>query len=363
MNCTFDPTLFPYEYISPTGETIVEGISVTVPLPNNQPDTQLCVFNTSKCLNSSSCCHETPLVKSLTATTFLPPLITFLVGYLLGLYILRFSNIQKKWGVTGGLGLNATTTDEQKLKQKEKFTNMTERNKCFYKIFIGFFALLYIGSIVALVMEAVIMPASIQESLPPADRSSQLAITSFLAPIEEIFSFLEDTMTVKVGYAVASMNYSELNALLHIGVLGGVGSGLIAFLMTTFIAYYPSTAEAVLNPSHKSNQILIDGGCSLVPTTQELLIHAKTYWMLLTLSWIPKFASKSIFGFFVGAGKFLPFLFASIVQATVPITLWFLLKDVMPPLTALGELSDGRWCCLLLFGDGCVVCGCLEMVC
>ena len=133
-------------------------------------------------------------------------------------------------------------------------------------------------------------------------------------------------------------------------MIGGVFSGFLAFLFTTFIGFFHGTSEAVLNPSHASNQLLINGGCTLVPTTEQILIHAHTYWMLLTLSWIPKFASKAIFGFLVGAGQMLPFVIASIVQATVPITLWFVLKETMPPLTALG-ISYGTqdWVLAIIF--------------
>jgi len=196
MNCTFDPSHSPYKYFDPSNNIILEGISVTVPLPNNQSDIELCVYNTSGfCLTSSSCCKETSFVDHATANQWVPPLLTFFIGYSLGLFFLRFSGIRQRWGVTGPLGLGAlhSKKDYQQMETQGGGKNKTKLQI----LFIVIVGLLYICSIFALVAEAVIMPASIQESLPPADRSSQLAMQSFLAPIEEIFSFIEDTMYVK----------------------------------------------------------------------------------------------------------------------------------------------------------------------
>ena len=336
MNCTFDPSRNPFKYFDLDRNVILEGVAVAVDTDTPEGTIQLCVYNTTACLTSHNCCEETSFVDAATTGTWVPPLVTFVIGYALCIVFAK-QNLMTRWGVTGPMGFGAIQPKKS-----------TAPKTTLQKVMVGTFVLLYFCSICALVAEAVIMPASIQESLPPADRSSQLAMRSFLAPVEEIFSFLEDTMTVKVGYAVAAMNYSELNALLHIGVFGGAISGFLAFVFTTFVAFFSGTSAAVLNPSHASNQVLIDGGCSLVPTTEQILAHAHTYWVLLTLSWIPKFAAKAVFGFLVGAGRLLPFVFASIVQATVPITLWFVLKETMPPLDALG-ISYGTADWLLAF--------------
>ncbi len=339
LNCTFDPLRFPYAYRNATGGVVPRGRPVAVPMPHGQPDARLCLFNASSCGSAdagggsgavNACCEETAFVEHATANVFLPPLVTFLCGFLASRVLV--GRYKTKWGVTGRMGFAAATDQGTRIPN----TTTATASSCWRIFLIVLVALIYFASIMAVVAEAVIMPQQIQASLPPADRSAQLAMQSFLAPVQEIFAFLEDTMTVKVGYAVAAMNYSELNALLHIGVIGGAVSGVAAFLLMVWVAFYNTTAEAVLNPSHASNQQLIDDGCALVPTTAHLLAHARTYWVLLTLAWIPNFAAKSVFGFLVGAGHLAPMMFAMIVQATVPIGLWFTLKDRMRPLTALG---------------------------
>eukprot|EP00944_MAST-04C_sp_MAST-4C-sp1_P015495 g15495.t1 len=174
-----------------------------------------------------------------------------------------------------------------------------------------------------MVIESVIMPKSKQKTLTPTDRASQSAMDAFLTPIHEIFGFIEDTMTVKVGYAIASRRYHDLNILLNVSVLGGLLCAAAAFLAMLGIALNDSLAGWVLNPSEKSNQALIDDGCTFIPSTKALLRNARIYWILSTVTWIPSFMSKGLAGFFVGILELFPYLFPGIIQAVVPISLWF----------------------------------------
>ena len=91
----------------------------------------------------------------------------------------------------------------------------------------------------------------------------------------------------------------------------------------------------------KSNQILIKNGCTLVPSTNDILQNAKVYWMLKSLMWIPSFMSKGLAGFFIGILELFPNLFPGIINAVVPISLWFGLLSYTDiyPLTILGISS------------------------
>ena len=143
-------------------------------------------------------------------------------------------------------------------------------------------------AILAVVFEATIMPKSIQTNLSPPDRAAQLAMASFLEPVKEIFAFLEDAMIIKVGYAIAAGRYRELNALLHISIIGGAMCGLVAFVAMAIIAFNDASANVLLNPSAVPNQRIIDSGCSLIPTAAQILIKARPYWLLISASWIPQ---------------------------------------------------------------------------
>jgi hypothetical protein len=183
--------------------------------------------------------------------------------------------------------------------------------------------LLFWASIAALIAESTIMPLQIQTRLTPADRSAQLAMTSFLTPIAEVFAFLEDSMTVQVGYAIARNDHSQLNALLQISIWGGAACGLAAFLLMLAFSTSESSAAALLNPSNGPNAALIAAGCDLVPTTEELLGSARVYWLLTASTWVPQFMSKGVAGFLLGTFQVPSYLFPLVVQASVPIGLWF----------------------------------------
>ena len=48
-----------------------------------------------------------------------------------------------------------------------------------------------------------------------------LAATAFLTPVEEVFAFLEDTVVIRVNYAVSAQRYDELGVILRWGFFGG----------------------------------------------------------------------------------------------------------------------------------------------
>ena len=139
---------------------------------------------------------------------------------------------------------------------------------------IGAFVVVFMAAISTVVAEAVIMPKSIQETLEPADRSAQLAMQSFIAPLEEIFQFIEDTMLVKVGYAIAAKQYTKINFLLHIGRDRRPAVRCLRLRHHPHYFLLGARGDFFINPSHASNALLINEGCSLIPSTERLLSHA-----------------------------------------------------------------------------------------
>ena len=326
LNCTFDPNdpgRFPYAYYDANGTLLVDGVEFRV-----NSSTSVCVFDTPACLHNSSCCVETAAQNAASAS-FAIPLVCFIVGYVLFLVGMRHPKSKAFWGIKGPMRPDSSSEGTAWLKGQPKHI------QC---LVVGVFVAIYMAAIMALVFEATIMPKSIQNHLEPADRSAQLAMESFITPMQEIFQFIEDTMLVKVGYAIAAKRHDEINALLHIGVVGGFVSAVCAFAIALVILYIGPAARFVINPSHASNALLIDGGCALVPTTERLLSHASLYWVLMTLRWIPKFSMLSVFGFLIGSGRMFPWMFSMIIQGVLPIVVWFSLlgKAGMLPLHALG---------------------------
>jgi hypothetical protein len=79
--------------------------------------------------------------------------------------------------------------------------------------------LLYVGLQTAMLMASIIMSTQIQKTLTVPDRNAQLSAVMFLTPVAEICSFLEDTMVVRVNYAVSSGNLPLLRKLMKTGII------------------------------------------------------------------------------------------------------------------------------------------------
>lgn len=344
--CTFTPddsANFPYEYRRADGTTVMNGtlVSVNGRVPGyGEENGTVCIFATDACQTAAGgavpryangtafqCCSDTTQTEE-AANTYLYPLIAFFGPYFVFNFIMRIVREKRKQAHI------AAGKDPKELDANHPMKGMFPSMSGMWTIVLG---TVFMLAITAIVVESVIMPKSIQVELSPPDRAAQLAMSSFLTPFAEIFAFLEDTMVVLVGYAVSSMRTAEMNALLHIGIVGGAVSAIIAIIIALLLAFLSAPAAAILNPSSTPNDALIDGGCSLIPSTAQLLEHARTYWVLSALSWFPKFTTLSVFGFLTGTGQIIPQLLALIVQGTVPIITWFtLLGTDMPRLSILG---------------------------
>ena len=308
-SCTFDATdtsNFPYNYRYANNTLVKTGTIVN----------DICVFDVGyQCSSQNNCCEVTDQVAN-DAQVWIVPMICFFGPYVLLRLAMRF-----KPDLFADKDANASE-EEKEQEKKMVMTRMFEGKSDCYKYTLMF---IFMAMVVVQIGEAQIMPQSIQHNLSPADRAAQLTISLFLTPIAEIFAFIEDTMTVKVGYAMALNQFSRLNSLLHISVIGGLVSGIVAFLAMLVTALNDSSASAILNPYADTNAVLIEGGCSLIPTTDDLLKSGRIYWILLTAAWIPNFATKGISGFLIGTGEFMVYFIPGIVFAIVPITVLFTL--------------------------------------
>ena len=330
--CTFDPTdalRFPYEFKSSSGATITQGVPVNVA---GYAD-PVCIFNTS-CVEDPGCCAGTRELTSLSQVWWMV-MIIFYAPFIVMQCMARNARQRKREK------LLAQGSSESDINAAAAGGQSAGR-----PVLPGATGLVYVAMlavVAAIIIEAVIMPQSIQQNLSPADRAAELAMSAFLTPIREIFQFLEDTMTVKVGYALAAGRLHELNVLLHVSVGGGAVSALLAFGLMLFVALYEPAAASLLNPSAAPNALLIDAGCPLLPTTAELLTHARIYWLLKAGAWLPAFVCKGIVGFFLGTRHFAAYGAPIVIGATVPVALWFSLLPLarradsgLTPLSLLG---------------------------
>jgi hypothetical protein len=324
--CTFDendPLGSPFVYYYPNKTVIKTGRLIAI----SGYDKPVCIFQTDACLpdhKGGACCNTTDAIDSLAQVWYFP-MICFAVPYVI-LNVLR----KKRAAAYAKKAVAETGVPQASSAWGETFSGFSKCKK-------ALMGTLFLAGIIASVQERIIMTRSIQATLLPTDRASQMAMSAVLTPIEEIFAFLEDTMNVKVGYALASCRYQDMNALINISAIGGLICGTLAFLLALLLTLNDSMAGALLNPSESSNRVLIDQGCRLVPTTEELLNNAKVYFVLSASTWIPSFMGKGLTGFYMGTAELVPYLFQIVVAASVPIGIWFgLLGNAsVYPLTAL----------------------------
>jgi hypothetical protein len=128
---------------------------------------------------------------------------------------------------------------------------------------------------------------------------------------------------LEVGYAIATARHADLNVLLHVSVLGGIACALFGWVVMLALAASP-VAYSLVDPSAASNRALIEAGCSLIPTSEEVFTQVKGLWFLRTAAWLPNFATKGLLGFFIGTKQYLIYCLPLLVSATVPVILWFM---------------------------------------
>ena len=332
--CRFDPNSSPFAYYD-NGTIVTNGTAVKV-MGFQQP---LCVYNISGCLRSGhgGCCTTTDAIQSdfnkvplLVAAAFFGP---FVLKCCLDCWRAPASSASTSAPASGPSAPAPAPAAPGRSRSS---------SAC-----MALLATLGVtGALFAVIVEATVMPMSIQQNLGPPDRAAQLAMQSFLTPVGEVFSFLEDAMTIRVGYALAARRHEELNTLLHISVLGGLVCGALAFGTLAALAF-SSAAGAILNPSAASNEVLIASGCTLIPTTSDLEQRARAFLLLSGGAWLPNFATRGMLGLLAGGGDFHLYLLPSLLGAVTPVAVWFL------GLPYASDRADGYLSPLSLLGLAC----------
>merc|ERR1719320_574591 len=166
------------------------------------------------------------------------------------------------------------------------------------------------------------MKKSIQVNLYPFERTAVLAADAFLTPFQEIFQFLEDTMTVRINFAIASKQYEELNILMNWGIAGGVITGVIAALISSrFAAFNKNVFVKLISPGLDMD-ISKYPSCGLLPTVGELTTVTEPYWYLRSWTWPLIFVGLVLNGFFLGSGNWLLYGWPATFSGATLLTIW-----------------------------------------
>ncbi|CAE8597766.1 unnamed protein product, partial [Polarella glacialis] len=174
---------------------------------------------------------------------------------------------------------------------------------------------IYVG-VFAVTFSSVAMADSTQLALAVPQRNSMLAAAAFLRPVKEIFQFLEDTTSVKIAFAMGTGNYEPIKTIVLIGVIGGLLAGSVGAALMTGIAYWPEAIEVLLAPGSTGATELYPG-CSLLPSSAEIVESARSLWLLTCWTWPFQFCAMVLTGLLMGAREFALFGLSSMAAQFV----------------------------------------------
>ena len=135
---------------------------------------------------------------------------------------------------------------EQAVKEERLKAEQKEKDKCTPSR--AWEMLGYVGAVTAGVCQPLIMQQSIQNTLDPAHRAAVLAAHAFLIPLEEVFCFLEDTMTVRINFAMGAGDLQLVRSLFKAGIYFGLGMGAVAAFIATTLTFSTTTFRALVYP-------------------------------------------------------------------------------------------------------------------
>ena len=133
--------------------------------------------------------------------------------------------------------------------------------------------------IMAEVMITINLQQDIQNKLSLSNRNVQAATGAILGPLGEIFSFIEETMTVRISQAMGGNDKARTNRMVKIGVVSALVLGLAASTVATVLAFITPVFRAIINPGvvHDHNTY---PGCELLPNNTALADSTAPFWIM-----------------------------------------------------------------------------------
>jgi hypothetical protein len=148
------------------------------------------------------------------------------------------------------------------------------------------------------VVVPILMRTSIQQTLSVVNRNTVIAAEAFLVPYNQIFQFIEDIVMVRVNYALASHQKVLTNELVHVGLLGSFGTGVIAAILATILAVIPPALSGLTNPGAEVDQLQYPGCDLIAPDTNDVVLP---YWLVESWAIPGKQMGMVLTGFMMGA--------------------------------------------------------------
>jgi hypothetical protein len=186
--------------------------------------------------------------------------------------------------------------------------------------------------IAMLITVPIVMRVSIQQTLNVVNRNAVIAAEAFLVPYNQIFQFIEDIVMVRVNYALALKQKALTNELVHVGLLGSFGTGLIAAILATILGVIPPALAGLTNPG-ATNDLRTYPGCDLLTDSTAAVLP---YWLVEAWAIPGKQMGMVMVGFMMGAMELPTVGWIGAIGISLILIVWFVfVKTASNPLLVL----------------------------
>lgn len=189
---------------------------------------------------------------------------------------------------------------------------------------------------------SIYMAEQTQMEFSLSERNAMLAADAFLTPVQEVFMFLEDAVSVRVGIAVGAGDMAQLRVTSRTGFFGGLVLGSVAAGLMTLFVMSPALMQQLLVPSDRPIP-----GCGLLPDPSAVVRLATPYWLIISWTWPFRFAGKALNGVFLGSRNLLSYGLTGFVAQAV-----YFLWVVVIGFNSLEELAWANFTRDLIFFAG-----------
>jgi len=181
---------------------------------------------------------------------------------------------------------------------------------------------LWIGiAIGAQVLASNLITKGISKDLSVAQLDGCNDADNFLTPVQDIFQFLEDGMTVRIGQAMGSGDFVTSGILLKWAGLGGFACGLVGAIISTIFTYIYAIYSFFVPTALSSS---LPTSCAVIPSIAEIQADARPYWILVAFTWPALFINKATIGFFNGTGETLMWTIATVVSCAFQLAIFYI---------------------------------------
>mmetsp|Transcript_14934 Transcript_14934/g.44365 ORF Transcript_14934/g.44365 Transcript_14934/m.44365 type:complete len:639 (+) Transcript_14934:88-2004(+) len=147
---------------------------------------------------------------------------------------------------------------------------------------------------------AIAVANSQQQAFSVTTRNALGASMAFLTPLESLFQFLEDTVTVQINYSLAAGTKKKTNEIFWTSVRNALLSGVVASVVCTILATSQKALGQIVAPG-ASHDASLYPGCSLVESEGDVANAARPFFELYVWRFPFTFVNLVVSGLLFGA--------------------------------------------------------------